>query len=66
MTSNEVVGLVFVALLVWLFYMMTFRTDDFLRLWEANQKAKRETFHTIGKVAKPTFGLLSWWLTRRR
>jgi Tfp pilus assembly protein PilO len=44
----------------WMFYMMTFRTDDWLRLLKEEEERKAKRQERAGKVLKGAFTLASW------
>lgn len=41
-----------IGYVVWMFYMMTFRTGDFLALMKADHERKKALFSGLGWVAK--------------
>ena len=49
---------------LWMFYMMTFRTDDWLRLLKDEQECKAKRQERMGKVVKGTFDVAKWWLNK--
>jgi hypothetical protein len=49
--------LIVVAVVLWMLYMITFRTDDWLRLVKADQERK-------DKLAKGAFDAAKWWLKK--
>ncbi len=53
---NEMLWILFgamcVALIGWMLYMMTFRTDDWLRLVKDEQERKAKRDEQIGKAAR--------------
>ena len=49
---------------LWVFYMMTFRTDDWLRLLKDEQERKAKRQERMGKVAKGAFDVAKWWLNK--
>jgi hypothetical protein len=44
----------------WMFYMMTFRTDDWLRLLKEEEERKAKRHERAGKVLKGASTLVSW------
>jgi hypothetical protein len=49
---------------LWALYMMTFRTDDWLRLRREEQERKAQRQERIGKVFKGAFDVAKWWLNK--
>ena len=49
---------------LWMFYMITFRTDDWLRLLKDEQERKANRQERMGKVAKGAFDVAKWWLNK--
>lgn len=50
-------GTACVVLVGWMLYMMTFRTDDWLRLVKDEQERKAKRDERIGKVVKTSVGI---------
>ena len=48
----------------WMFYMMTFRTDDWIRLHKEEQERKAKRQERMGKVCKGAFDVAKWWLNK--
>jgi hypothetical protein len=48
-------GIITVLLLLWMFYMMTFRTEDWLRLVKNEQERKAEAHKRRGQMLKGGF-----------
>jgi hypothetical protein len=58
-------GIVFVlAIVVWMIYMMTCRTDDWLRLMKADEERKQKQAERIGKATNGAFGIARWFMKR--
>ena len=59
------IGMVWVICVVvaigWWLYMMTFRTDDYMRLLKADEERKAKRDERAAKVIK---GLAGWWLKK--
>ncbi len=49
---------------LWMFYMMTFRTDDWLRLVKDEQERKAKRQERTDKVLKGAFTVARWWLKK--
>ena len=49
---------------LWMFYMMTFRTDDWLRLLKDEQERKAKRQEQTKKVVKGAFDMAKWWLNK--
>jgi hypothetical protein len=55
---------ILVACLAWMVYMMTFRTDDWIRINAQHREHQREVFGALGKGAKAGFGIARFFLRR--
>jgi hypothetical protein len=49
---------------IWMAYMMTFRTDDWIRINAQHREHQREVFGALGKGAKFGFGIARFFLRR--
>ena len=49
---------------LWALYMMTFRTDDWLRLGKEEQERKAKRQERMGKFCKGAFDAAKWWLKK--
>lgn len=67
--SNDLIMLVgfgtCILLIGWVLYMMTFRTEDFLRLWRMQEEQKKASHERMGKLAGGAakavlFGIKRW------
>ena len=54
------VGIFIVLALLWMFYMMTFRTEDWLRLVKDEQERKAKRQERRDKAFKGAFSLGRW------
>jgi len=52
------------GLLLWVFYMMTFRTDDWLRLVKDEQERKAKRQERTDALLKRTGQTIKWWLNK--
>ena len=59
-----VAGSLIVLMLGWMFYMMTFRTDDWLRLVKDEQERKARRQDRRDKALKGAFTVARWWLKK--
>ena len=55
---------ILVASLIWMVYMMTFRTDDWLRINAQHRENQREVFDALGKGAKFGFGIARMFMRK--
>jgi hypothetical protein len=55
---------ILVACLAWMVYMMTFRTDDWLRISAQHREHQREVFGALGKGAKAGLGIARFFLRK--
>ncbi len=49
---------------LWMFYMMTFRTDDWLRLLKDREERKAKRQERTDKVLKDAVHVAEWWLKK--
>ena len=49
---------------LWALYMMTFRTDDWLRLLKDREERKAKQQERTDKVVKSAFEAAKWWLKK--
>jgi hypothetical protein len=49
---------------LWWFYMMTFRTDDWLRLVKDEQERKAKRRERNDKLFGDAFNVAKWWLKK--
>ena len=49
---------------LWWFFMMTFRTDDWLRLLKDREERKAKQQERTDKVVKSAFEAAKWWLKK--
>ena len=49
---------------LWMFYMMTFRTDDWLRLLKDREERKAKQRERTNKALKGAFSLARWWMKK--
>jgi hypothetical protein len=61
MEFGELVFVFIGAVVVWWIYMMTFRTDDYMRLLKADQEHKAKRDERIAGLAK---GAARFWLKK--
>jgi len=61
MDFGELVFVFIGAVVVWWLYMMTFRTDDYMRLLKADEERKAKRDERATKVIK---GLAYWFLKK--
>jgi hypothetical protein len=52
-----------IAVLWWL-YMMTFRTDDWLRLVKEEEERKAKRHERAKEIGKGAFSLARWWMKK--
>ena len=65
-TGNEwIFWLALLIAMVWMIYMATFRTNEFIRLMDKDRERKREAAQMLGKAAKGGFSMARWFLNRR-
>lgn len=57
-------GIVCLLLIGWMLYMMTFRTDDWLRLVKDEQERKAKRDERIGKAIKGGAVLAKWLMKK--
>jgi hypothetical protein len=62
--GNFVAWCIIGAILLWMFYMMTFRTDDWLRLVKDEQERKAKRQQRTDDLLKRTFNAAKWWLNK--
>lgn len=55
-------GVISALLIGWMFYMMTFRTEDWLRLVKDEQERRARRQERTDKVLKGAFTVAKWWL----
>jgi hypothetical protein len=49
---------------LWMFYMMTFRTDDWLRLVKDEEERKAKRHERAGKILKGSLSVARWWMKK--
>jgi hypothetical protein len=64
MNPQTAFQLILLGVGAWMIYMMTFRTDDFLRLWKADQERNEKIFKGLGTAAKGGVWLASRFLKK--
>jgi hypothetical protein len=52
------------AMFLWMFYMMTFRTDDWLRLVKDEQERKAKRQARMDSLLKRAASAAQWWLKK--
>jgi hypothetical protein len=57
-------GTACVVLVGWMLYMMTFRTDDWLRLVKDEQERKAKRDERIDKVVKTSVGIARFFMKK--
>jgi hypothetical protein len=62
--NEQLFYLILVASLVWMVYMMTFRTEDWLRINSQYRENQREVFGALGKGAKFGFGIARMFMRK--
>ena len=55
---------IIVIAVLWMLYMMTFRTDDFLRLVKEDQERKAKRRERNDKLFGDAFNVAKWWMKR--
>ena len=48
----------------WMFYMMTFRTDDWLRLVKDEEERKAKRHERAKEGLKGAFSVFRWWMKK--
>ena len=48
----------------WMFYMMTFRTDDWIRLRKEEEERKAKRHERAGNAFKGALFVARWWLKK--
>jgi len=49
---------------LWMFYMMTFRTEDWLKLLKDREERKAKRHEQAEKYLKGAFSVARWWLKK--
>ena len=49
---------------LWVFYMMTFRTEDWLRLRKEEEERKAKRHERAGNALKGALFVARWWLKK--
>jgi hypothetical protein len=55
--NEQFFWVILIGCLAWMVYMMTFRTDDWMRINAQHREHQREVFGALGKDAKVGFGI---------
>jgi hypothetical protein len=50
--------------ILWVLYMATFRTKDFLDLMEQDRQRKRDQAERFGRATKAGFSIAKWFMSR--
>lgn len=62
--NEQFFWVILVGCLAWMVYMMTFRTDDWIRINDKHREHQREVFGALGKGAKVGFGIARFFMRR--
>jgi hypothetical protein len=64
MTVSPLFNLAIFAVIVWMLYMMTFRTDDWLRLTKDGKERNERIMKGLGHAAKGSFWLFRLFMKK--
>jgi len=65
MNAGMMVGaLCLIVIFVWMLYMMTCRTGDWIALTKADEERRRKKSERLGRAAKGAFGIARFFMKR--